>query len=169
MSKTKVLIVGRHTPDLGAEASNIEVVGSENVLFSLKKEDVLTQIEWLKTKAAKVSADAILLQNVPAVLAVALIELTKADKYTWMGDTGFGGVNPRWGVIISVPGKREADVEKTFAFSTFDDLNNTQPWKMAEEAVKFSNGRARTSIEDGVLKVVVDPVTPFVFSHIEWF
>ena len=159
MDKINALLVGRHTPDLGSEAENWNIVGSENVMFSLKKAEAIAQLYDLEAKALALGAKVILFQNTPTVVTAALLQMQR-DQGNHLGFD--------YAAVVSVPGPREADVVKTFAFVEEDDINNTQPWKVAEAAVKFANGRARTSVTDGVLSVTVDPVTKFVFSHIEW-
>lgn len=149
----KVIVVGRHIPNLGNEANNHEVVGIENVMFSLNREEAVTQLEGLMTTARNKGAEAILLQNVPAILGAALLdEQIKA-----------GGQLPfAIGLVISVPGPRQAGVVREFSLFC--------GWvaKRAAEAIKFANVRANTEVIGSTLKVTVDPVPEFVFSHIEW-
>lgn len=144
----KVLIVGRHAPDLGD--TQVKILGQENIQFSLTAAEVDVQLVDLLAKASEVGAEAVLLQNVPAVLAGALIRR--------QGD--FAGV--RLGVIISVPGPREAGVQKSYK------LFSGWVAKRAAEAVQFANNRAQVSVEGNTLSVTVDPVAKFQFSHIEW-
>lgn len=158
-TKTNALLVGRHNPDLGSETENWNIAGSENVMFSLNKAEAIAQLYELEKKAAALGAKVILFQNTPTVVTAALLQMQRDSG----NQLGF-----QYAAVVSVPGPREADVVKAFAFEVNDDLHNMQPWGIAEEAVKFANGRARTSIADGVLSVTVDPVTKFVFSHIEW-
>lgn len=146
---TKVLIVGRHTPDFGGRASEFEVVGQENVMFPTDKTGCLAALKELETKAAALEA-AVLLQNVPAVLACALIELVRS------------GVTTKIGVIVSVPGPRQANLERTWEFASYPDAMATAA------AITFANARAKTEVNGSTLKVVVDPVAQFVFSHVEW-
>lgn len=67
------------------------------------------------------------------------------------------------GVIISVPGERAAGIEvRSHQFA--DEFG-------AEEAARIvnaANGRVAAAQSGGVVSFTVDPVTPFVFSHIEW-
>lgn len=161
MTKINALLIGRHTPDLGSEAENWNIVGSENVMFSLKKAEAIAQLYELQNKAAALGATVILFQNTPTVVTSALLQMQRDEG----NHLGF-----KYAAIVSVPGPREADVEKSFEFSLADIEGQPNGWvtATAEQAAKFANGRARTSIEGNVLKVTVDPVTKFVFSHIEW-
>jgi hypothetical protein len=167
---TKAIIVGRHTSDLGSEAENFEIVGNENVMFSLVRSEAVQQLEQLFATAQSVGAEAILLQNVPAILAAALLdEQAKA-----------GGQLPfRIGLIISVPGPRQAGVSEQFLVWASQSTNelgtpDVAAVEAAEAAVRFANGRAKIERSsepvdgDWVLTITVDPVPQFQFSHIEW-
>lgn len=143
----KFLIVGRHAPDLGDTVA--EIVGQENVMFSMQADEVDGQLDELLVKANEAGAS-LLLQNVPAPLAGALIRRR--------GD--FAGV--RVGVIVSIPGPREAGVVQTYQLFCGWVANR------AAEAVRFANNRAKVEVEGRTLTVTVDPVTKFQFSHIEW-
>jgi hypothetical protein len=149
----KAIIVGRHTPDLGSQAENFEIVGNENIMFSLNRAEAVEQLEKLFATARGADAEVILLQNVPAILAAALLdEQSKA-----------GGQLPfRMGLIISVPGPRQAGVVRKF------ELFSAWVARRAAEAILFANGRAKTNIEGATLTVTVDPVAEFNFDHIEW-
>lgn len=165
---TPVFIVGRHTPDLGD--SPVFIVGSAAPTFSLNRAEVARQLIEIEHAANAAGAKHILLQNVPAAVAGALI-------------AHLGRTMSQWGVVVSVPGERQAGVSKTFKFEA--DPDGVDPWaraeqavKMVEQAVKFVNARATTVVAlpgrgygDNYISsitVTVDPVTPFVFSHIEW-
>ncbi len=158
MSKN-VFVVGRHNVDLGAEAPNLIIVGSENVQFPLQMTEVALQLKELQKRAVNLGADAILFQNTPGILTATLMSMQREGQIF------------QYGVIISVQtqASREANVSKDFNFVVEDDLNNTQPWNTASDAVKYANGRAKTEVNDGVLTVTVDPVMRFEFDHVEWF
>lgn len=171
IAKTKTLVVGRHGVDLGAEAEKYEVVANEAVTFALKREEVKSQVRDLEAKATAADAQVILLQNVPGVLASALVSYATSDE-------DFFRLSPvRWGIIISVPGERQAGVVTEHEFPVDPDAAMGFAFAqsaamVAEAAVKAANGRAKTErIEIGskvTLRVTVDPVAAFLFSHIEW-
>jgi hypothetical protein len=160
-TKINALLVGRHTPDLGAEAENWNIVGTENVMFSLKKAEAIAQLYQLEKKAATLDAKVILFQNTPTVVTAALLQMQR-DAGNHLGF--------QYAAVVSIPGPREADVVATFEFTTSDIGCQPNGWVTgtAEAAVKFANGRARVAVEGDILTVTVDPVTKFVFSHIEW-
>lgn len=160
---TPVFIVGRHAPDLGD--SPVFIVGSAAPTFALNRAEVARQLIEIEHAANAAGAKHVLLQNVPAAAAGALV-------------AHLGRTMSQWGVVVSVPGERRAGVERTFDF--FSDPDTAQPLEYAKgsaesaaEAVAFVNGRAKTSIQPvcaghAKMTVTADPVTPFVFSHIDW-
>lgn len=152
---TRVVLVGRHTPkDLPA---GVEVIEQQNVEFALSVGECTKQLHSLEERASLNNA-AILFQNTPTILSVVLVRQ--------MAEIASGAPVPNIpkAVIISVPGPRLAGVEEVF---TFNDLYSDA--HDAQRAVLFANSRAKTHLDMGVLTVTVDPVSPFVFSHIEWF
>lgn len=178
--KKKAIIVGRHTPDLGQEAENIEIVSQEAVTFPTDLIGTIQALETLKSKAFEMNADAVLLQNTPGIVTAGLMYLKNSHQF------GTGVFGFRWGIIISVPGERQSGVTETFVFEADGDGVLPGSWSQtnattAQKAVSFANGRAKTEIRESEkirghhgeavaheLLVTVDPVTPFVFSHIEW-
>lgn len=165
---TPVFVVGRHAPDLGD--APVFVVGSSAPTFALNREEVAQQLLEIDTAANAAGAKHVLLQNVPAAAAGALV-------------AHLGRTMNRWGVVVSIPGERRAGASRTFEFQA--DPDGVDPRglassavKMAEQAVKFVNARASVDVTlpgEGYMNnyisnitVTCDPVTPFVFSHIDW-
>ncbi len=166
--QNKAILVGRHNPDLGSETENFEIVGRENVMFSLKKAEAIAQLYELQSKAVSLGAKVILFQNTPAVMTAALLQMQRDEG----NQLGF-----QYAVIVSVPGPREADVSRQFkVWASPNEFGggDIAAVEAAEAAVRFANGSAKLSRsvkpvdEDWILTVTVDPVTKFVFSHIEW-
>lgn len=154
--KIRVVVVGRHAPDLGKDAEEFEIVKCENVTFSLKRDECKAQLLALAKDAVSLDAS-VLLQNTPGVVACALSDIVRVRTDS---ENLYGGIEI--GVIISVPGPRQAGVTKSILFHNADDA------AQAVQAVGFANARANTSTDGEMLTVTVDPVTPFVYSHIEW-
>ena len=147
----KVIIVGRHAPDFGDKADGFEVVSQENVEFPTNVEGTIAELRRLRALAAEKGAEALLLQNTPVIVTAALVKMAAA------GDSGL-----KVGAIVSIPGPRAADVVREFKLFGGWMANR------AAEAIKFVNARARTEVTGSTLKVTVDPVSKFVFSHVEW-
>ena len=141
-----VIVVGRHTPEL---PEGINVVSQENILWSTDRQECVAQLEALIGQAKRKRAY-ILLQNVPGILAAALL-----DEQAKAG----GHLPADIGVIISVPGPRESGVTRSF-ISSYDS-------EMAE-AAKFLNPRAKIQQRGSSVHITLDPVSRFEFSHIEW-
>ncbi len=154
----KFFVVGRHATDFGH--IQVEVVGSANVTFALNKAEVIGQLTEIEQQAITASAEAVVMQNTPGVVAAAMPQ--------WLNTSQL-----RWGVIVSVPGERQAGISKEWVTRWADDPDSNwaveAAMKIAAEAVRFANGRAQVEHDQAFLKVTVDPVTPFVFDHIEWF
>jgi hypothetical protein len=165
---TPVFVVGRHAPDLGD--SPVFIVGSAAPTFALNRAEVAQQLIEIEHAANAAGAKHILLQNVPAAVAGALI-------------AHLGRTMSQWGVVVSVPGERQAGASQTFEFQA--DPDGVDPWaraeqavKLVEQAVKFVNARATTVValpgrgygDNYISSVTVtcDPVPSFVFSHIDW-
>lgn len=151
----KVLVVGRHAPELPDE---YQVVGQENFMFALDSERVRPQILLLVKKAKDTGAEAVLFQNTPGQVTAALIALA-LEKW--------GDFDTPLGVIITVPGPREAG--KQARYITPDPTALT-------DAVGFVNARAKIDLDRSCLygdgyqvTVTVDPIARFEFSHVEWF
>jgi len=162
--KMRVILVGRHAPaDL---PENIEVVGQENITWPTNLEATERQLEELVKRAAETDA-AILLQNVPGPLAVALVRFALANE-KYLGDPFSGscienhGRTPvRVGVIVSIPGPREAGVlyETPYEEGMLGLIEAVNP-NARVEFIDRSDGPS--------MRVTVDPPTKFKFSHIEW-
>lgn len=154
--KIRVILVGRHASEL---PEDIEVVAQENILWATDEEECRKQFKDLHTRAREQGVK-ILLQNVPGVLATALV-----DEAIWAGNNYASAI--RVGVIISVPGPRVAAQVKEYKLLA-EDADDVA------EAIRFANGRAKVEIESTAniglvtVRVTVDPVSPFVFSHIVW-
>jgi hypothetical protein len=144
----KAIVVGRHTGDI----PEIEVLEQRSITFSTNTSECFRQLEELLLDAHRAQCG-LLLQNTPAILGVVLFKFANF----------LHGCETPLGIIISVPGERQAGVSREYTTDNPMDLNTV------EAAVKFVNGRA--TVENAgfhTIKVTVDPVTPFVFSHIEW-
>jgi len=157
--KTRVLVVGRHAPDLGHEAETFEIVECRNVTFSLNYDECVTQLTQLISDASRSDAS-VLLQNTPGVVTAALADLVRLhtdaeDLYDGIGV----------GVIVAEPGPRQAGVSRSFEFKNTPASLSTLT---AEQAVKFANARAQTRVESGTLTVTVDPIPEFKFRCIRW-
>lgn len=152
--KIRVVVVGRHAPDLGKDAEEFEIVKCENVTFSLKRDECRAQLLALVKDAGALDAR-VLLQNTPGVVTAALSDII-----------GIG-----IGVIISVPGPRQAGVTETFNAGN-DYMAGLPASEIGAElirAVAFANARAKCEkYGDCGIRVTVDPVPLFVYSHIEW-
>jgi hypothetical protein len=166
----RVYVIGRHTA--AGLPQEYEVIGGEAVNFSLNRHDALSQYLEQKNKALAAGAEALVLQNVPGILAAALMLLVD-------GDWGLSSGKLRVGVIVSKPGPRLANVVNVFNFLSEEDA------RAAAKAVAFANARAKIQIEQSLIpapegpdyadqqtgwnvKVTVDPVVAFEFDHIEW-
>lgn len=156
--KVRVIMVGRHAPDLGGDSEKFEIVRSENVTFSLNRQECRAQINHLLKEAHDLNAR-LLLQNVPSVLAAALCDFASEFHHVGIG------------VIVSVPGPRQAGLTETFQAGN-DYMAGLPASEIGAElirAVAFANARAKCErYGDCGIRVTVDPVTPFVYSHIEW-
>ena len=84
----KALIVGRHIPDLGD--SKIEVVGQENIMFSLDRIETASQVRGLADSARKVGAEVVLLQNAPMIVVAALLDIVRSDGVLQLGSEACG-------------------------------------------------------------------------------
>ena len=122
-------------------------------------------------EAQKLGA-AVVFQAVPTQLAVAIARIH--GDYLGMegqmvdpqsGYTVGSGINrfayPKCGFIVSVPGSRPAG-------AILEQAYYAEEIAPVMEAIKFVNPRAKCTYEGTKLTLVVDPPTPFVFSHIEW-
>jgi len=165
-SKIKVILIGRHVSDLPA---NIEVIEQRNITWALDAQECGKQWAMLGREAYDLGA-ALLLQNVPGVLAVSI---ARSERLAVEYETTH---NPKWGVIVSVPGPRSAGVVTEYI---------TAEPSLLVKALKDANGRARVEIVSerraeydsesesaalisATVRLTVDPVAEFKFSHIEW-
>ena len=144
------ILVGRHAGDV----PGFQIIEQRSVTFALSPTEAFRQLEELLLDAHRAGA-VLLLQNAPAILAATIFKYAAlfhtSDLYSPMG------------IIISVPGERHAGVSREFSCDNPMDLNTI------EAAVKFVNSRAKVkSLGTYTLEITVDPVTEFVFSHIEW-
>lgn len=142
-----ILLVGRHTPDFGGERVNI--VGQEAPTFSTDARGSMSTIVDLAWKAKELDA-ALVFQNTPSQVAVAIARIND-----WPCTRGVG-------VIVSVPGKREAGVRKTVHCTTMEDAHDII------QAATFANPNAKVEQDGTTVTIVVDPPMKFVYSHIEW-
>jgi hypothetical protein len=139
----KAILVGRHN----AVDLPFEIAEQRNIEWSIDRAMCVQQFKQL-CEDALVKGWVIVLQNIPGILAAAM-----SDVYT----------SVPIGVMISVPGPRVAGVTKTFVTEFIPDA------LVVIDAVKFANGRAVVEHDDvTAVRVTVDPVAPYVFSHIEW-
>lgn len=165
----RTMLVGRHVSDLPSE---FEIIVQENVTFSLDRAEVKEQVLALVQRAKDLNVGAIIFQNTPGILGVALGELHRSPSGEWLPLERQLGV--KVGVIISRPGPRLAGVAKTFVFATLPEATYAPTNSaLAAEAVTFANSRAKVTIKtvDGwtdEMRVEVDPISPFTLDHIEW-
>ena len=150
----KVILVGRHA---ATDMDGIDVIEQRAVQFPATAAGCSTVLHQLIEEAREAGAG-LLFQAVPGQLAVALAHYAAAVA---RGDHPCTKI----GVIVSRPGARESGVERQFHTETSDAALTV------ENAVKFANPNARTTVTPGYLPVVtvtVDPPMRFEFSHIEW-
>lgn len=150
----KVYLVGRHTPDFGE--LDIDIVLQENVTFPKTGIATYKSLVDLVNIAARSGVDALLFQNSPAQLTKALVKAARE----------FPDSPVRIGIVVSVPGERQAGVQKTFQFT---DGNYADCTDEAVRLAKTVNPRAKVQAwGDGTVEITVDPPMRFEFSHIEW-
>jgi hypothetical protein len=144
----KAILVGRHAGDI----PGVEVIEQRNITFALNVSEAFRQLEELLLDAHRAGAG-LLLQNTPGIIGAVLYKFAPF----------LHGCETPLGVIISVPGERQAGIVREFNCDNPMDLNTI------ESAVKFANGRAAVaSAGTYTISVTVDPVPQFAFSHIEW-
>lgn len=146
MKMKKAILVGRH--DAQDNMGYDEIV-PKNILFSLIAEDIDQQVCDLIDEAIEQDAD-IILQNVPTVLAGALLRYPD-----------FASCPVRIFGIVSKPGPRASGVSESFVF---DDPADAEK---AARAVKHANGRAKVEVSGHIVTVTVDPVPQFEFVRLE--
>lgn len=155
MSKTKILLIGRHVADLPEQ---YQVVEQRNITFPATAAQCVPIIRQLEAEALSLDAR-LLLQNTPGQVAMALCEIIRSEH----GYAGFGG---NIGVIISHPAEALPALQRTFNFwgQCSDSLQGE-----ATMAILHANPRARVTHETNGLTIVeVEQPRPFAFSHIEW-
>lgn len=163
--KTKVILIGRHLSDL---PTDIEVIEQRNVTWALDAQECGKQWAMLGREAYDMEA-ALLLQNVPAVLAVAI---TRGERLAVEYET----INPKWGVIISVPGPRTAGVvteyitaEPSLLVKALKDANGRAKVEIvSERRAEYNSESKSAALISTTVRLTVDPVTEFKFDHIEW-
>jgi len=163
--KTKVILIGRHLSDL---PTDIEVIEQRNVTWALDAQECGKQWAMLGREAYDMEA-ALLLQNVPAVLAVAI---TRGERLAVEYET----INPKWGVIISVPGLRTAGVvteyitaEPSLLVKALKDANGRAKVEIvSERRAEYDSESESAALISATVRLTVDPVTEFKFDHIEW-
>ena len=158
----KVILIGRHTPDFGG--LDIEVVEQKNVTWpetSGECEEVLNEL--LREVEEKCGEGALLLQNTPSQLAIAIAnKIAKIMAIT-------GGVMTTAlsiGVVVSKAVPAQGNVSKEFFL-----WNSNANFDSVSDAIRFANPRAEVEMKEGdgkTLVVSVDPPRKFEFSHIEW-
>jgi hypothetical protein len=142
---TDVILVGRHTSTEYSE-HGFNVVEQRNINWATESDEaVVAQWDELCQDAYNKGLG-ILLQNIPAPLAIAL------GQHNWDVDVF---------VTVQVMGDRPADVRKSFQM----DVNEIS---QAIEAIKHANGRARVEWDgkSAEFAVAVDPITPFKLQRI---
>ncbi len=162
----KAIIIGRHA----GEVPGIEVFETRAVTFPATATECRPVIENLIAEA-KAQGAAVLFQNTPGQVAVALaqIAVNHASHYHALSmEPPPMGV----GVVISVPGPRPGKVSAIFTLDDPMTLDQASAHMIAtaQGIARFANPRAVVvSEEPGTVTVSVDgPPMPFEFSHIEW-
>lgn len=154
MKAIKAIVVGRHKPTGG---EGIEIIGNEDkngipqprpIMFPATAEGCKPLLGQLLTEASETDC-CLLFQAIPAQLAVAI---------AWMA-------SKKIGAIVNIPGPRLTAVSREFYSDAGDGVGTIAA------AVEFANPRAKLTVSDGrqVLTVSIDPFSPFVFSHVQWF
>lgn len=142
----QVILVGRHTSDVDYTEHGFNVVEQRNINWATESDEaVIAQWDELCSEAWDKKLG-ILLQNIPAPLAIALV------RDEWNVDIY---------ITIQVMGDRPADIKKSFQMTAYDIPK-------AIEACKHANGRARFEWDDksDEFAVIVDPIMPFKLQRI---
>lgn len=172
----KAIIVGRHAPDFGSNPDGVEVVETRNIQFPATAEECLPILRELLREAHEVDGR-VLFQNTPAQVTVALYQMGRDQE--WASTSGFArpglSMRLRFGFIIAGPGPHEAGVSRDFNFDIYEIPGDHRRHE-AEELARFCNGRAKVEILPEsppdkwwkTVRVTVDPIPQFIFSHIEW-
>ncbi len=161
--KTKVILVGRHAPEGLPE--KYEVVEQKNILFPATSEECRDVLQKLFSEAMKAEA-AVLLQNTPAQVAVALVKIG-VEYFAYNNPkSGFYHLPP-CGVIISKPVAAEAGASEKFWVN-----DPTNEYEEIVRALGFANPNAKIEVvkQHGHLQyqVTLDPIRKFAFERIEW-
>lgn len=153
MNVNRIILVGRHAPDFGANA-DYDVVYQENITWPATAEECRVPLARLHDLSMEHGAY-IVFQNIPGQLAALLAHEAMRD----------GEMSPRrYGVIVSVPGPRPVGATSSFF------VNDAWECAVLVEVAMFANPRARTErIAGPGVRITVDPPMEFKFSHIEWF
>lgn len=158
----KVILVGRHA---GAEIPGVEIIEARNITWPNEAAAAVAALTELENEASRQGAR-VLLQAVPGVLAAGLA------RSQWASGSQ-GGPGSSIGVIVSKPGPRLTGVQRIFWTHTGgEDVQYDFSSKLAE-AIAFANPNAKVQTftsEDSprIVRVTVDPLMKFEFSHIEW-
>lgn len=156
--KAKLYVIGRHKADFG-NSGNYSVVGqARNVIFPPTADQCQSLIQHQVKKALHLEADALVFQNTPGQVAVAL------HRFSF---------NIKVGVIITKVGERGHGIGKEFSFVQVGCSLGEDFLAMEEaiRAVELVNPRAkieRSKENEAGFWVTVDPPMKFEFSHIEW-
>jgi hypothetical protein len=145
MNTHKLLLIGRHTPDLGENSA--EIVEQRNITFPATAEACAPLLAALFDDAHALGA-ALAFQALPAQVTAALFQIARRDVQI--------------GVIVSKPGERPAAEACAWDFSRESDA------VLAHGAVRTANPNAMITQTGARLTVIADPPMRFVFSHIEW-
>lgn len=143
---SKAILIGRHNT---ADKMGYDEIVSKNVLFSLEPDEVDEQLVALIDEAAADNSD-LVFQNVPAVLAAALL------RYQLVTEAPVSAF-----AIVSKPGPRVAGVTQNFEFPTAEAA------AAAADAIRHANARANVEIAGTTVTVTVDPVPAFEFVRLE--
>lgn len=142
------LLIGRHTD---AELPGVNVVEQRDVFWDMDKDEC--RIQWheiIREVKKRDDVDAVVLQNVPGILASVLA-------------TGNVTSDPRIGFVIQDSKPEMRREQRDFPFQQDDAL------MQAANAVKFANGRAEVETDFAELNLIVGCSTPqFKLHHIEW-
>lgn len=144
------LLIGRHT---GAELPGVNVVEQRDVFWDMDKNECRAQWRELldEVRYRPDNVNAIVLQNVPGILASVLATGRMAD-----GD-------PVVGIVIQDSKPEMRREQRDFPFQQDHAL------MQAANAVKFANGRAEVEADFAELNLVVGCSIPqFKLHHIEW-
>jgi|WetSurMetagenome_2_1015567.scaffolds.fasta_scaffold190489_2 hypothetical protein len=157
-AKVRALVIGRHA----GEIPGVDVMEARSVVFVADSASAAKQLFSI-LQEAKQRGLAVLLQNVPGVLARAIVDYAIYQENCDDSEHGNSAAKlPALGVIVSVPGERQSGITMD---ARFEDIHSAQ---QAEDLVRFSNPNVKIVSTDLGFRVTVDPPMKFCFSHIEW-